>query len=65
MTHETQSEAPQLYEPTTVYDVRLRKAVMVGRARIKPLGVHQMTGEALNAIIASEGADAIDSAKPR
>jgi hypothetical protein len=53
------------FDPETIYDVRLSRTVMVGRARIKPLGVHQMTGATLNAIVAEEGADAIDSAEPR
>lgn len=53
------------YDPETIYEVRLSRTVMVGRARIKPLGGHQMTGATLNAIVAEEGTDAIVSADPR
>lgn len=53
------------YDPEATYDVRLSRTVMVGRARIKPLGGHQMTGATLNAIVENEGADAIVSANPR
>ncbi|MBG0796853.1 hypothetical protein IYX23_03975 [Methylocystis sp. L43] len=53
------------YDPEALYDVRLSRTVMVGRARIKPLGGHQMTGATLNAIVTEEGTDAIVSANPR
>lgn len=57
---------PHEYEPQRIYDVRLKRAVKVGAATIRPRGVHQMTGAVLNAIIADqEGADAIVSAEPR
>ncbi len=57
---------PHEYEPRRIYDVRLKRAVKVGAATIRPLGVHQMTGAVLNAIVADEqGADAIVSAEPR
>jgi hypothetical protein len=62
--HES-ATSPGPFDPETIYDVRLTRTVMVGRARIKPLGAHQMTGATLNAIVAEEGADAIDSADPR
>lgn len=57
--------SPSSYDPETIYDVRLSRTVMVGRARIKPLGEHQITGATLNAIVDEEGADAIVSANPR
>jgi lipopolysaccharide export system protein LptA len=59
------STSPGSYDPEMIYDVRLSRTVMVGRARIKPLGGHQMTGATLNAIVDEEGADAIVSANPR
>jgi hypothetical protein len=55
----------ETYEPERIYDVRLARAVKVGAATIRPLGAHQMTGATLTAIVAEQGADAIDSAKPR
>jgi len=63
-TQGTAQAKPQDYEPQRIYDVRLRRAVKVGAATIRPLGVHQMTGAALNAIVA-EQEDAIVSAEPR
>lgn len=58
-------ESASLYEPERIYDVRLSRAVKVGRATIKPMGVHQMTGAALIDIVAREGEDAIVSAQPK
>lgn len=70
MDTQQQATGTREYEPQRIYDVRLRRAVKVGAATIRPLGVHQMTGAVLNAIVADqeaagEGADAIVSAEPR
>lgn len=53
------------YEPERIYEVKLRRAVKIGAATIRPLGVHQMTGAALIDIVAREGDDAVASAQPR
>jgi hypothetical protein len=58
-------DATLAYEPDQIYDVKLARAVKVGGATIRPLGVHQMTGAVLNDIIAREGADAVSAAEPR
>ncbi|HEY8136268.1 MAG TPA: hypothetical protein VIF61_00410 [Methylocystis sp.] len=59
------TDNPQTYDPSAIYDVRLAQPVRVGRATIRPLGVHQITGETLNAIVEEHGADAVASAERR
>jgi len=58
------TDAPA-YEPETVYNVRLTRVVVVGRLKLLPRNAHELTGAALNGIVAAGGADAIESATPK
>lgn len=53
------------YDDAATYDVKLTREVSFRGARLLPLPLHEMTGRALNAIIETEGVDAVDRVEPR
>ncbi|MBB3996876.1 hypothetical protein [Aureimonas pseudogalii] len=53
------------YDEETIFRVKLMRPVTYRGAPLTALPVHQMTGRALNAIVAQEGADVVDTAEPR
>lgn len=60
---ETATVAP--YQGDVIYRVKLRRAVRHGRVELLPLDVHEIVGRVLNAIVETEGQDAIDSSEPQ
>lgn len=55
----------QPYEPATEYSFRLLRSVRVDGIRLSRSDDHQALGEILNQIVAQEGHDVIDTARPR
>ncbi|MGQ3671780.1 hypothetical protein ACT6QG_05225 [Xanthobacter sp. TB0136] len=63
MADETPGSQP--YDPATDYVFRLMQSVRVDGVRLSRAEEHQARGEFLNRIVAQEGRDVIDSARPR
>lgn len=55
---------PVTYDDETRYRVTLTRPVKLGSVKLLPRDRHRILGDALNQIVATEGADAIGSAEP-
>lgn len=56
------AKAKTAYEPEAQYDLRVTRAVVLGRFRHLPRDAIVATGAVLNTLIEQEGADAIRTA---
>lgn len=49
------------FDPERRYDVQLTRIVRVGGLKLLPRNQHQLTGAALNALVAEHGEDIVDA----
>lgn len=57
--------APAAYEPERSYRVRLTRIAKIGGLRLLPRNEHELSGAALNALVAEHGTEIVDAADPR
>ena len=53
------------YDPERSYRVRLTRIAKIGALRLLPRNEHELSGAALNALVAEHGTEIVDAAEPR